>query len=51
MMAVQRLVAFQGERGANSEDAVIRLFGEVGVLPCRTLRDVFEAVEEGRATE
>lgn len=42
-------VAFQGERGANSEDAVVKFFGEVEVLPCRTLRQVFEAVEQGEA--
>ncbi len=46
---VHEIVAFQGERGANSEDAVIKLFGEVDVLPCRTLREVFTAVREGRA--
>jgi prephenate dehydratase len=43
------VVAFQGERGAHSEDAVIRLFGEVETLPCRTLREVFEAVQGGQA--
>lgn len=42
-------VAFQGERGAHSEDAVIRLFGEADVLPCRTLREVFREVAEGGA--
>lgn len=42
-------VAFQGERGAHSEDAVIRLFGEADVLSCRTLREVFHSVGEGRA--
>lgn len=42
-------VAFQGERGAFSEDAVLRFFGNVELLPCRTLRDVFEAVTEDRA--
>ena len=43
------IVAFQGERGANSEDAVVRYFGDVEVLPCPTLRDVFQAVEQKRA--
>lgn len=42
-------VAIQGERGAHSEDAVVRLYGEVEVLPCRTLREAFDAVREGRA--
>jgi len=47
-----RRVAFQGERGAYSEEAVLRRFGgEVEVLPCRTLRDVFRATEDGTATE
>ncbi|MDR7402299.1 MAG: prephenate dehydratase [Armatimonadota bacterium] len=46
-MAVR--VAFQGERGAYSEEAVGLLFGEVEVLPCPSLRDVFEAVAAGRA--
>ena len=42
------IIAFQGERGAYSEIAVYRYFGDsVDVLPCRTLTDVFEAVKEG----
>lgn len=43
------LVAFQGERGAHSEDAAVRFFGEVDVLPCRSLREVFAAVSSGEA--
>src|SRR5438132_154930 len=42
-------VAFQGERGAYSEEAVIQLFGEVDVLPHPSLRNVFETVTAGRA--
>ena len=42
-------VAFQGERGAYSEEAVIQLFGEVEVLPHPSLRDVFETATAGRA--
>jgi prephenate dehydratase len=42
-------VAFQGERGAYSEEAVTQLFGEIEVQPHATLRDVFEAVTVGRA--
>ncbi len=42
-------VAFQGERGAYSEEAVVLLFGDVEVLPCPSLRDVFDAVASGRA--
>ena len=42
-------VAFQGERGAFSEDTVLRLFGDAELLPRRSLTDVFEAVTEGNA--
>ncbi len=42
-------VAFQGEPGAYSEEAVVRLFGEVETVPCAALAGVFEAVEAGRA--
>jgi prephenate dehydratase len=42
-------VVFQGERGAFSEDAVLRFFGDVELLPRRSLADVFEAVNEGMA--
>ena len=37
-------VAFQGERGAFSEDAVISFRDDAELLPCRYLGDVFEAV-------
>jgi prephenate dehydratase len=36
--------AFQGERGAFSEDAVISFFGDIETLPCRNFSRVFEAV-------
>jgi prephenate dehydratase len=42
-------VAFQGERGAYSEEAAAALYGEVEVVPCSTLRDVFETVSAARA--
>ncbi len=42
-------VAYQGEPGANSEDAVAICFGETAMLPCRTLADAFAAVQSGRA--
>lgn len=43
-------VAFQGERGAYSEEAVLRHFGAAAdVLPCRTFAEVFRAVEDGTA--
>ena len=39
-------VAFQGVRGAFSEDAVTEFFGtSVALLPCRTLTDVVQALE------
>jgi len=37
-------VAFQGERGAFSEDAVSKFFGEVELLSCRSFAQVFDAV-------
>ncbi len=46
----ENVVAFQGERGAFSELALRRTFDEnVKVLPCKTFRDVFEAVNVGKA--
>jgi prephenate dehydratase len=39
-------VAFQGERGAFSEDAVISFFGEAELFPRRYIADVFDAVLE-----
>jgi len=39
-------VAFQGERGAFSEDAVITFFGDAELLPSKYIADVFEAVLE-----
>lgn len=42
-------VAFQGERGAFSEDAVLKFFGDVDFLSCRSLRDVFELVATANA--
>jgi len=44
-------VAYQGERGAYSEDAVAAVFGDPGELvPCIEFRDAFDAVDAGRAT-
>jgi prephenate dehydratase len=43
-------VAFQGERGAYSEEAIRQHFGsDVECLPCRRFEDVFEAVDSGAA--
>ena len=42
--------AYQGAPGAFSEEAAWALVGETTtLLPCRTLKDVFEAVASGRA--
>jgi prephenate dehydratase len=42
-------VAFQGEKGAFSEDAACRFFSETTVpVPCRTFRNVFESVSRGK---
>ncbi|HWE60383.1 MAG TPA: prephenate dehydratase [Chloroflexota bacterium] len=45
-----RGVAFQGERGAFSEEAAARLFPDATMLPQPTFGDVFAAVADGRAT-
>lgn len=42
-------VAFQGERGAFSEDAVLRFFNDVERLPCRSITDVFRVISDGEA--
>jgi prephenate dehydratase len=42
-------VAFQGERGAFSEDAVIRFFGDAELIPCRSFARVFESVTKDGA--
>ncbi len=41
-------VAFQGEIGAFSEEAVWALYGEVEAVPLPSMEAVFEAVETGR---
>lgn len=46
----QNAVAFQGEAGAYSEQAIRQHFGpDVGTIPCRTFADIFEAVHDRRA--
>ena len=42
-------IAFQGEHGAYSEQAVFDYFGEVESLPCESFDAVFEAVNNGRS--
>ena len=45
------IVAFQGEPGAYSEQAVRQHFGpEAATLPCRSFGDIFDALHHGRAT-
>lgn len=44
-------VAFQGEPGAYSQEAIFQHFGStVNTIACPTFEDVFKAVEDGRAT-
>lgn len=42
-------VAFQGARGAYSEQAILQFFAEPEVLPCAQFKDAFEAVRTGAA--
>lgn len=42
-----RRVAFQGERGAFSEDAVLALWPNAEPVPCRTVADVMRAASRG----
>ncbi|MBI5929132.1 MAG: prephenate dehydratase [Chloroflexi bacterium] len=44
------IVAFQGEHGAYSEEAVRQHFGQVETLPCPNFQRLFEAVLTGQAT-
>jgi len=45
------VVAFQGENGAYSQEAVYQCFGrETATLPCHTFKEILEAIEAGRAT-
>lgn len=52
MSEAQLIVAFQGEPGAYSEQAVREHFGaKTATLPCRTFTEMFAAVHNGRATQ
>jgi prephenate dehydratase len=44
----QRLVAYQGEPGAYSEEGAQTLFPAAELRPLSSIRKVFEAVEVGR---
>jgi prephenate dehydratase len=44
-------VAYQGEPGAYSQEAIYQHFGPiVGTLACHSFEDIFHAIEEGRAS-
>ncbi|MEO0635178.1 MAG: prephenate dehydratase [Pseudomonadota bacterium] len=49
MAGQQKLIAFQGEDGANSDMACRDMFPDMQPLPCPTFEDAFKAVEEGPA--
>ncbi len=48
----EQIIAFQGEPGAYSEQAIREHFGaETVSLPCRSFEEIFAAVRDGRATQ
>jgi prephenate dehydratase len=52
MTRSETIVAFQGEPGAYSEQAIRQHFGPAAkTLPCRTFTAIFEAVHQGLATQ
>jgi prephenate dehydratase len=49
--STKTIVAYQGEPGAYSQEAIYQHFGEiVGTLPCHGFEDIFHAIEDGRAS-
>jgi prephenate dehydratase len=47
----EQVVAFQGEHGAYSEEAIHNHFGpETITLPCESFEDIFSAMQRGEAT-
>jgi len=51
MKRAREVIAFQGARGAFSEEATRKLTGEnAEVIPCERFEDVFRSLAEGRAT-
>ncbi|MFC1890642.1 prephenate dehydratase [Thermodesulfobacteriota bacterium] len=50
-MSEEFVVSFSGERGAFSEEAVKKHYGpDIGTLPCHSFEEIFQAVENGRAS-
>lgn len=50
-MAQEPVIAFQGEPGAYSEQAVRQQFGAAArTLPCRSFLEIFDALQNGRCT-
>jgi len=50
-LATQEKIAFQGERGAFSQEAARQMLGEdIEVLPYARFEDVFRSLRQGRAT-
>jgi len=48
---MSKIIAFQGEEGAYSQEAIHQFYGKgVSTLPCRTFQEIFEAIENRRAT-
>ena len=48
---VEPVIAFQGERGAYSEEAIRCHFGpEVEALPCESFAAIFESIKSGQAS-
>ena len=48
---VREIAAFQGDKGAFSQQAVGQLLGQgVEVLPCQRFEEVFQSLEKGRAS-
>ncbi len=47
----EQIVAFQGEHGAYSEEAIRHHFGDTAcTLPCESFAALFQAIQRGQAT-